>query len=82
MFDTNLCLAYARQLPDHIKAFFEEMYQKSNHHRERFVAEAAAPRFAAPAGRAAAGFAGRDRIPPAVRPAFRTGLEQMQQKLS
>ena len=38
-------------------------------------AEAGGAGFAAPAGQAAAGFAGRDRIPSAVRPAFRTGRE-------
>uniref|UniRef100_A0A182HYD6 Uncharacterized protein n=1 Tax=Anopheles arabiensis TaxID=7173 RepID=A0A182HYD6_ANOAR len=36
MFDANLCLAYAKQLPDHMTAFFEEVYQESNKRRERF----------------------------------------------
>ncbi|XP_040169136.1 protein regulator of cytokinesis 1-like [Anopheles arabiensis] len=41
MFDTNLCLAYAERLPDHMTAFFEEVYQESNQRRERFVEEIA-----------------------------------------
>uniref|UniRef100_A0A8W7PCE8 Uncharacterized protein n=1 Tax=Anopheles coluzzii TaxID=1518534 RepID=A0A8W7PCE8_ANOCL len=41
MFDTNLCLAYAKQLPDHMTAFFEEVYQESSQRRERFVAKIA-----------------------------------------
>uniref|UniRef100_A0A182TZB2 Uncharacterized protein n=1 Tax=Anopheles melas TaxID=34690 RepID=A0A182TZB2_9DIPT len=41
MFDTNLCLAYAKQLPDHMTAFYEEVYQESNQRREHFVAEIA-----------------------------------------
>uniref|UniRef100_A0A182I9G5 Uncharacterized protein n=1 Tax=Anopheles arabiensis TaxID=7173 RepID=A0A182I9G5_ANOAR len=41
MFDAKLCLDQAKQLPDQMMAFFDEIYQESNQLREIFVAEIA-----------------------------------------
>uniref|UniRef100_A0A182X591 Uncharacterized protein n=1 Tax=Anopheles quadriannulatus TaxID=34691 RepID=A0A182X591_ANOQN len=39
MFNTNLCLDYAKRLADQMTSFFEEVYQESNQRRELFLAD-------------------------------------------